>query len=34
MVVFGREYAYGGMGIQWCDPVSVAVYIGSFKTIA
>ena len=22
VVVYGREYAYGGMGIQWCHPVS------------
>ena len=23
MVVFGREYFFGGMGIQWCQPVSI-----------
>jgi len=22
VVVFGREYYYGGMGIEWCNPVS------------
>ena len=25
MVVFGREYAYGDMGIGWCNPVSITI---------
>ena len=25
VVVFGREYFFGGMGIQWCNPVSINV---------
>ena len=29
MVVFGREYFYGGMGIQWCNPVSIPPYTNS-----
>ena len=31
MVVFGREYFYGGMGIQWCNPVSIIVLILSLS---
>ena len=23
VVVFGREYYFGGMGIEWCYPVSM-----------